>query len=193
MLKEKKQLKINNFFKFKLISLFLVCILTTFYILLATSASAWKPGEPIVPCGRNLPGGGQCIENPPGTWECLGGANAGNTCIDDSNCGNQTVCTKCELLHLVKNVIDFIMIAAAPILATVFFVIAGIYLMLGGANPGMLSTGKRMFKDTFIGILIVMLAWLITNTLIQTLVKGGLVGSNGNWWELNCSDVGLGS
>ena len=108
-------------------------------------------------------------------------------------CGapGQPECTQCELLHLVKNVIDFVMIAASPILATLFFIIAGVYIMLGGANPGMLSTGKSIFKSTFIGITIVMLAWLITNTLIQTLADTSKVGSGGNWFQLSCSDIGL--
>lgn len=109
-------------------------------------------------------------------------------------CGGtgQPECTQCELLHLVKNLIDFIMIAASPILATLFFIIAGVYIMLGGANPGMLAQGKRMFKDTMIGLIIVMLAWLITNTIIQTLVdKSALSPSSGNWWTLTCSDIGL--
>lgn len=124
-------------------------------------------------------------------------------------------CTQCELLHLVRHVVDFILIAAAPIIATFFFVVAGVYIMLGGANPGMLATGKRIFKDTFIGILIIMLAWLITNTIIQTLaepavtfqgrcVNGVCVAGNtelgpcsadsqcdlryelSNWWQFSC-------
>lgn len=96
-------------------------------------------------------------------------------------------CTKCQLLQLVRNVIDFLMIGAAPVLATAFFIWAGVYMILGGANPGMLSRGKEMFKNTFIGLLIVMLAWLITNTLIQTLKGPGA----GNWWQVTCQQLGL--
>ena len=107
-------------------------------------------------------------------------------------CGGpgQPVCTQCELLHLVRHLIDFIMVAAAPILATFFFVVAGVYLMLGADNPGMLSQGKRIFKDTFIGIAIVMLAWLITNTLIRTLMDPSVTQGT-NWWEISCSQIGL--
>lgn len=103
----------------------------------------------------------------------------------------QPPCTQCELLHLLDNLIDFVLIAAAPILATLFFIIAGVYIMLGGSNPGMLATGKRIFSSTFVGILIVMLAWLITNTLIQTIADTSKVGNQGNWWNISCSNVGL--
>ena len=112
-------------------------------------------------------------------------------------CGGagQPSCTKCEFLHLVDNVIDFIMLAVAPILATVFFIWAGVYMMLGGTNPGMLANGKRIFTSTFIGILIVMLAWLITNTLILTLLKpaqplGNIPFVSADWWHLQCSVIG---
>jgi hypothetical protein len=108
-------------------------------------------------------------------------------------CGGpgQGPCDKCQLLHLAKNIIDFIMVAAAPFLAVVFFIVAGVYLMLGGTNPGMLASGKRMFKDTFIGILIVMLAWLITNTLIRTIADPAWVGQGGNWFTFSCSQIPL--
>ena len=59
-------------------------------------------------------------------------------------------------------------------------------MMLGGANPSMLSRGKSMFKDTFIGVLIVMLAWLITNTIIQSLADPTAIGLGGNWWSYTC-------
>ena len=65
-------------------------------------------------------------------------------------------------------------------------------MMLGGANPGMLSTGKSMFKNTFLGLLIVMLTWLITNTLIQSLADPSIFGG-GPWYSLSCSDGNLGS
>ncbi|MDP3697196.1 MAG: pilin [Candidatus Taylorbacteria bacterium] len=102
-----------------------------------------------------------------------------------------TKCTSCQLLQLVRNVVDFLMIGAAPVLATAFFVWAGVYMILGGANPGMLSKGKDMFKNTFIGLLIVMLAWLITNTVIQTLAKPNVIGSGGSWWTITCEQLGL--
>lgn len=146
-------------------------------LLMANFAWAWTVGEPIVPCGWV----NRCVNS-----VCQYGVGP---CTDDNQCWQPPECTQCELWHLLKNLIDFILIAAAPILATLFFVIAGFYMMLGGANPSMLSTGKRMFKDTFIGILIVMLAWLITNTLIQSLADPEAIG--GNWWQYSCTENGL--
>ena len=143
-------------------TILLILLILNSYFLLSTFAWAhtdggfWKPGDSIVPCGNIKDASGEVI-NP---------------------------CTQCELLHLTRHIIDFLMIAATPILATFFFVIAGVFLMVGGANPGMLSTGKRIFKDTFIGLVIVMMAWLITNTIIRTLADPGVVGNK--WYEFSC-------
>lgn len=149
-----------------------ILVLSVLFFGLASPSSAWIIGEPIVPCGYTIypVGQGPPVIGPP--------------------------CTQCELLHLVDNLIDFILIAAAPILATFFFILAGVYIMLGGAKPDMLAKGKSMFSSAFIGILIVMLAWLMTNTLITSLVKGTLVLGNmpfnsADWWQLTCSSVGL--
>lgn len=124
-------------------------------------------------------------------------------------------CSKCEFLHLTRHVIDFLMIAATPILATFFLIWAGFLIMMGGANPGMLSSGKRIFKDTIIGVLIVMLSWLIVNTLIKSLARDtipvavcvnnhctnnplnacvsddqcGGTQDNSKWWEFSCQQV----
>jgi hypothetical protein len=158
-------------FKFKFFAYFL--FIFTLYSLLFTSASAhtsglWTPGDPIVPCGITPPVG-----------------------FSGPLTSEQQPCTECDILHLLKHLVDFVLVAAAPILATLFFVIAGFYMMLGGANPGMLSRGKSMFKDTFIGLLIVMLTWLITNTLIQSLADPSIFGG-GPWYSLSCSNGKLG-
>ena len=139
-----------------------VLILSFIFYLLSVSfvLAQWRPGDPIVPCGN----------------------------IKDAAGNITNHCTQCELLHLVRNVIDFLMIGAAPVLATAFFIWAGINMILGGANPGMLSQGKEMFKNTIIGLLIVMLAWLITNTVIQTLKEPS---ADGNWWSVTCAELKL--
>jgi len=141
----------------------------------------WTPGEPLVPCGGTL---GICVDS-----ICT---NNNSSCTYNVDCGRQPPCNRCELLHLIRHVIDFILVAAAPVLATLFFILAGLFIMLGGGNPGSLAKGKKMFRDTFIGILIVMLAWLITNTLIRSIAEATVRFSDGtpwtsaNWWRFDC-------
>jgi hypothetical protein len=157
-----------------LVSLFI--IQNSLFIIPALAHSSggfWTPGEPIVPCGY-------------GSIDSLTGLRI---CPININLQYCVECTKCELWHLLKHIIDFLLIVAAPVLATLFFIIAGVYMMLGGANPGMLSTGKNMFKNTFIGLLLVMMAWLITNTLIQSLVNPSVYGTGPGtqWYSFTCT------
>lgn len=144
----------------------LVVLAFIFYFLFLNIASAhtsglWTPGDSIVPCGKTPPAGFVGPLTP-----------------------EQQPCTQCDLLHLLKHLIDFILVAASPILATTFFIVAGVYMMLGGDNASMLSTGKSIFKNTFIGLLIVVLSWLITNTLIKSLADPSAIG--GEWWSFTC-------
>ncbi len=144
-------------------------------------AYAWVPGEPIVSCGWT----NSCINNV---------CNYGGACNTKEDCWQPPECTNsCDLYKLGRDIIDFIMIGLSPILATLFFVIAGVMMMLGGSNPGMLAQGKRIFKDTMIGLLIVMMAWLITNTIIQSLAATTVTLPNGqqwtstNWFKFDCT------
>jgi len=159
------------------------------------AGSFWTPGEPIVPCGGTL---GVCQNG-----VC---SNGFRSCQTNDQCGKQPACDKCQLWHLVRHVIDLILVGLAPILAVLFFILAGVYMILGGANPGMYNKGKSILKDTIIGLLIIMLAWLITNTLIRSLIDPnnipvcrGNICSNGvgacttnaqcgwNWYQVSCS------
>ena len=168
----KKQTKIK---RSQFILVFFVILLSTFYFLLSTPALAhnpddtgstgfWMPGDPIVPCG-NVPGS-----------DFVGPLTP-----------EQLSCTPCDLLHLLRHLIDLVLIFITPVVGTLFFVVAGVMMMLGGDNPGMLSRGKSIFTNTFIGIAIVLMAWLITNTIIQTLAKPGIIGEGGSWWTFSCS------
>jgi len=135
------------------------------------STGFWTPGDPIVPCGASK--------------------NDSDTLYDDES----LACTRCDLLHLLRHLIDLTLVFIAPVVGTLFFIVAGVMIMMGGDNPGMLSRGKSIFTNTFIGIGIVLMAWLITNTLIQTLAAStitfpdGSVWSTNNWWTFDCSKL----
>lgn len=136
------------------------------FVLLNTSnlASAhdggglWRPGFPLVPCGG----------------------------MEDLDNIQPNACTRCDLFHLLKHIIDFLIVLVVPILGTLFLLIGGLYIMLGGANPGLLNRGKAIFKDTLIGILIILLSWLIVNTLIRSLVDPSALNGDLNWYEFEC-------
>lgn len=95
-------------------------------------------------------------------------------------------CTRCDAFKLAENVIDFILKGVIPPVAAVLFVYAGLMILLGGAMPKRIEHGKTVFKNTFIGLLIILASWLIVNTFIQSFgpeqVKGG------SWFSFTCQN-----
>lgn len=108
-------------------------------------------------------------------------------------CGRsgQNLCTKCDLFQLLKNIIDFIVGALMPALGILLFVWAGFLILLGGASPDLVARGKTIFRDTFFGIMIMLGAWMITNTLILSV--GATYNNAENWWQFTCVDTPSGT
>ncbi|MFM2423657.1 MAG: hypothetical protein RLZZ70_42 [Candidatus Parcubacteria bacterium] len=83
-------------------------------------------------------------------------------------------CTTCNVVHiangLIKWLIGFLFVLFAVILAW-----AGFGLVTSGGNQGALDTAKEKFSNAIIGILLVLSAWLIVDTLMR-----GLVGNSEN-------------
>src|SRR3989338_5913249 len=82
---------------------------------------------------------------------------------------NPAPCNRCDLFKLLKNIIDFVLIGLMPPVAMILFVWGGFLILMSGANPGLRSNGKEVFKNTVIGIAIISASWLITNTIIRSI------------------------
>lgn len=118
------------------------------------------PGWPLVPCG-------------------LSEDNLATPDIHENN-----PCGRCDLFQLLKNLVDFVTGGLMPPLATLFFVWGGFLILLSGANPGLYAKGQEIFKNTFYGVMVLLAAWMITNTLILGL--GASYNNAANWWEFVC-------
>lgn len=104
-------------------------------------------------------------------------------------CGTSTTfpCTRCDLFKLIKNVVDFITGGLMPPVAVLLFVWAGFLILMGGANPGLVTKGKEIFKNTSVGLIIMLSAWMITNTIIQSV--GAKYNNAQNWWQFVCVET----
>lgn len=145
-------------------STIIVISLSLFLIAGSALAVDWWP---IVPCGLNEPAPGQLR-------------------LDDSYYQS---CTNCDLFKLAKNIIDFILMGLMPPVAVLLFVWAGFLILTAGASPGNFNRGTKIFSTTFWGIVIIMLSWMITNTLIKSLVNPDIVNPNTPWWEFQCKET----
>lgn len=73
------------------------------------------------------------------------------------------------------------------ILFAVLAVWAGFGLVTSGGNPTALTEAKSRFTNAFIGLLIVLSAWLLVDTLMRGLLGGeGEITGYGPWSEIAC-------
>ncbi|MEX1064129.1 MAG: pilin [Candidatus Paceibacterota bacterium] len=95
-------------------------------------------------------------------------------------------CGICDTLKLVDNIIDFLLFTVVPAVAVLMYLIAGLMILLGGANPDLVATGTNIFKTTSYGLVIIFAAWMITNTVIKSLAGDGDISTK--WHEIECSE-----
>ena len=86
-----------------------------------------------------------------------------------------TGCGWDEFLHLVNNVIYFILFYMLVPIAAIMFAYAGFMLVTSGGEPGKRTTAKKIFSNVAIGLIIAVASWLIVKTLLS------LLGYNGAW------------
>ena len=152
--------------KFKLSNFLILIFVSSFLIFpLVVSAVDYLP---LVPCGLKVQPSGATAKNPDGTPY------------------NYTQpCTRCHVFKLAENVIDFGLEGVVPPVAAVLFIYAGLMILLAGANQKLFENGKTIFKNTFIGLLIILASWLIVNTFIQSFGPDQVKGS---WFKFTCQD-----
>ncbi len=96
------------------------------------------------------------------------------------------LCNRCDLLRLLKNIIDFVLVGLMPPAAAILFVWGGFLILMGGANPGWISEGKKIFWNTAIGVAIISSSWLITNTIIKSVANESVTNPNTPWYQFEC-------
>lgn len=101
-------------------------------------------------------------------------------------CGRtgQEMCKLCDLFKGIQNVINWLM-GALAIAALTILVAAAIMYIASAGNSKTVETAKEAIKSTLFGFAIVLLAWLIINTVFFVLPIGD--AKYKNWWTISCS------
>ncbi len=101
-------------------------------------------------------------------------------------------CSACDLVKMVNLIIVWLFGIIFLIFA-VLMLMAGFGLVTSGGDTSAVSAAKSKFKNALIGLLIVMAAWLLVDTMVTKLVNGGdgnLAGAGfkaaGPWSEVKC-------
>ena len=90
---------------------------------------------------------------------------------DGTNYGGGKECTVCDIATLAQNVINT-GIYIAVFLSAILFAWAGWKYLTHGANPGEATKATKIFSAVATGLIIILGAWLLIDTLMKVLVGG---------------------
>lgn len=124
---------------------------------------------PLVPCGNDVKTGPWQDEFG-GEYMCIVGE-----------------CTTCGLVTLASNLINFA-IFLGVILAALLFAYAGGLYLFSAANPGNISKAHKIFWDVLLGLVIILVAWMVIDTVMKVLYGNGPQGW-GPWNTILCGDT----
>ena len=89
-------------------------------------------------------------------------------------CGEtRNPCKICHIPQLLRNIVDYLSLVIAPVLAAGLFAWAGIVLLTSGGNETRITLSREIFFKTVIGLLIVYASWMIINEIMVLALRGG--------------------
>jgi len=97
-------------------------------------------------------------------------------------------CTLCDIFKMAQRIIDWItaiILLASPILIGV----GGGMILMAGANPKLLDSGKAIIKNVIIGIIIAFLAWVVIDMVFNQLADQGRFPWP--WNKIECEGGGI--
>jgi hypothetical protein len=99
-------------------------------------------------------------------------------------------CNFCHFIVLANSIIAWLIGVLAVVFGVMVFA-AGIGLVTSGGNPSKLSDAKKSLTNALIGLIIVLAAWLIVDTLLKATLEQTGPTSIGPWEQIQCSQSQL--
>ncbi|MEK7514589.1 MAG: pilin [Patescibacteria group bacterium] len=84
----------------------------------------------------------------------------------------QSPCNFTQLLCLAKNIINFLIVASTS-LAVISFIYAGYLYLTAGGDMTKVKKAHQVFLMVLLGFIAVLSAWVLVNTIVNALLKGG--------------------
>ncbi len=105
--------------------------------------------------------------------------------VDDSGTVDPSeYCTVCAGFQLINNIINTILFVFVPLVAPIFIVIGGFFLMTAAGDPGRHEKGKTIITATIVGLLITYTAWAVVNTFLTFIGLVEWTGLTNGWWTI---------
>ena len=107
-------------------------------------------------------------------------------------CGglNQKACEVCDLLVLTQNVLEFALKMAFLVIIG-FVVYGGFRWIFSLGKEENLKAGQQIITNAIIGLIIILTAWIIVNTVFWTIKQMGGDDYTGTWFHIECSEFDI--
>jgi len=92
-------------------------------------------------------------------------------------------CDLCELLHTGQHVLAAL-VYAGVIASLIFILVGAVTIMISGGNEATFAKGKGTLVSAVVGLIIVLAAWLIVDTILNFLANPS--GFPLPWYRISC-------
>lgn len=116
---------------------------------------------------------------------CSGALDAKAT--NDKDKSGLKACTVCDIAKVAQNVLNT-GIYVAVFLSAILFAWAGFLYLTNVTSPNQVQKAKTLFGDVLVGLLIILSAWLIIDTIMKTLIQDD--SKFGPWNEICVGGLG---
>ena len=99
--------------------------------------------------------------------------------------GPSDPCTACDLLVLAQNVLQFALKMAFLIIIG-FIVYGGFRWIFSLGKEENLKAGQQIILNAIIGLIIILTAWIIVNTVFWFIAQAGGDDYTGTWYHIEC-------
>lgn len=99
--------------------------------------------------------------------------------------GTSDMCTICDIVVGFVDVANYGMYIAG-IFGLVAIVAGGVMYTVSGGDSGLSGMGKEAIKKALIGISVVLLSWVIVNSLLMAIGKEGSFVRSQSWGTYSC-------
>lgn len=106
--------------------------------------------------------------------------------VGNSSDSGYVPCGLCHLFQLITNIINRILFVFVPIIAPIFVVLGGLYLLLGRGNPETYDNGKKVLTATVVGLIIVYTAYILISTVLTFFGVLEWTGLASGGWRTIC-------
>jgi len=94
-------------------------------------------------------------------------------------------CNLCELLHSAQIIVRWFTTISIP-LGIAFIVYGAVVIMIAGGSTEQVQKGRQIITSAVWGVIIVLGAWILINTILTQFTAGNIGEKLKNWYEIKC-------